>query len=181
MSFARDGAEIGPRKTYRPVLMVTLACFLLLGTAFGVLLARRGPAYLPGPTDAQSQRSEIEESAQAMGTDLGLRSGQNCCPDGAAYLGITYLPVTESVAFYYRLEGATGALVTAVAPDSPAARAGLRAEDIILSLDGEGVTPRTGLVSLLMRRKAGEAVRLTVLRGSETKDLEVRLSQRPGN
>jgi S1-C subfamily serine protease len=55
----------------------------------------------------------------------------------------------------------SGGLVTAVAPGSPADRAGLDAGDVIVSFDGRAVHTRAGLVTLLLRRRPGAKVRLS--------------------
>lgn len=82
--------------------------------------------------------------------------------------------------------GVSGALVLDVAPGSPAARAGLRATrtradgtivpgDVIVAFGGEAVESARDLRRLLDRRRPGETVRLTVIRGGERVDVDVTL------
>jgi serine protease Do len=83
------------------------------------------------------------------------------------WLGITVLPVQK-------MDRTTGALVSAIAPDSPAARAGLAPGDILLSLDGEPVNARFfEEVPVFYQRvaalPAGKTVQMQYLRGSETR------------
>jgi len=60
-------------------------------------------------------------------------------------LGITVEKLSEQLAEYFGAKA--GVLVTAVADGSPAARAGLRAGDVITSIDGQGVHTREELAT----------------------------------
>jgi serine protease Do len=60
-----------------------------------------------------------------------------------SWLGATVLPVSAETAQQLNLPDPTGALVTGVAPSSPAIRAALRAGDVILEWDGRKVDHRT--------------------------------------
>ena len=55
---------------------------------------------------------------------------------------------------------AVGVVVTGVRPGSPAARAGLNAGDVIVSLDGHTVRTHAGLVARLLLKHPGDKVRL---------------------
>ena len=74
---------------------------------------------------------------------------------------------------------APGARVRAVYPDTPAAAAGLLAGDQILSIDGTPVTGSDELVRRVGQHRAGEQLKLEILRDSRKKDLQVTLGERP--
>ena len=59
----------------------------------------------------------------------------------------------------------------------PAAKAGLQAGDILLSLDGQPVSEET-IGGLLEQKSPGDAVAAVVLRGSERKTLKIVLEER---
>jgi len=90
-----------------------------------------------------------------------------------AYLGIAggSRPLPPRVA--RRLGRDSGVEVVQVAGNSPAAAAGLRAEDLIVELDGEPVTDVADIQRLMVVEKIGEPVALRVLR--EGRELELSL------
>ena len=64
--------------------------------------------------------------------------------------------------------------VVEVIGDSPAARAGLRAEDLVVAIDGEPVRGVDDLQRLLSEDRIGADVNLSVVRGGEPRDVMVR-------
>jgi serine protease Do len=73
-----------------------------------------------------------------------------------------------------------GARISRVVPNSPAAKAGLKADDFFLSFAGRPVQDADALLDALRRNKPGEAVAIRVKRGSEEVELQVTLDRRPG-
>jgi serine protease Do len=69
----------------------------------------------------------------------------------------------------------TGAVVKQVVPDSPAAKAGLQAEDRIHSVGGIEILDVTHLQSVIGRFYAGDKVEVVVQRGEEKKTFEAEL------
>lgn len=100
------------------------------------------------------------------------------------YLGVRYVMVTEDIAERDKLSVKEGALLRgteegpAVLRDSPAAQAGLQAEDIILEVNGEKLSTERSLGSVIQKYKVGDALRLKVRRGAETLTLSVTLKER---
>jgi S1-C subfamily serine protease len=88
-----------------------------------------------------------------------------------AYLGIAggSRPLPPRVA--RRLGRDSGVEVVQVADDSPAAAAGLRAEDLIVELDGKPVTDVADIQRLMVVEKIGAPVALRVLRGGRELEL----------
>jgi serine protease Do len=97
------------------------------------------------------------------------------------YLGITMnnVGITEKNRGYYKLPDANGVIVGAVAPDGPAADAGVRRNDVIRKIDGAPVKDNQDLLAMIASRKPGESVKLEILRGQETMKLDVKLATRP--
>lgn len=79
----------------------------------------------------------------------------------------------------------SGARVIGVSDDSPAQRAGLRVDDVIVALDGEPVRSASTLVRMVRSDEPGEEITLRVRRGdgdggaTETRTVEARLASAP--
>jgi S1-C subfamily serine protease len=73
-----------------------------------------------------------------------------------------------------QLAVSSGAVITQLAADSPAARAGLQTGDIIVMLDGQTISGVDDLIRRLDWRRIGQTVPVTVLRQGEmvTRELE---------
>ena len=104
-----------------------------------------------------------------------------------AWLGAYGLePMDREVAAFLRLESQSGAVVSEVLEGSPAEKAGLKARDIILGVDGKPLPrfkPDRVVVDYLDRliaaRAPGDALSLSVLRGSERIELKATLAEEP--
>src|SRR5205085_5676753 len=90
-------------------------------------------------------------------------------PFTRGYLGLDLGEVTAEVAGRLRLREERGALVTAVASDAAAAKAGLQTDDVIIKWNGETVASARELERRIRETPAGRNVKLGVLRnGGET-------------
>jgi putative serine protease PepD len=66
-----------------------------------------------------------------------------------------------------RNDGGQGAIITSVQPDSPAAKAGIREDDIVLSVDGEPIDGQVGLVAAIRDAAPGQTVEILILRAGD--------------
>jgi len=90
------------------------------------------------------------------------------------WLGVTIQPMTPDLAKGFQLGDAQGgALVASAAPDSPAARAGLKAGDLIVEYDGRKVARADELPRAVAATPVGRAVRIGVLRDGKLVALNV--------
>jgi len=95
------------------------------------------------------------------------------------YLGVGFQTVTPRVAAYYDLGVKEGALVTQVAPNSPARQAGLQQGDVITKVDSQSVGEQKSLAQLLNQRKVNDQVSLTIMRDGKEMTMSAKLAQRP--
>lgn len=97
------------------------------------------------------------------------------------WLGVQIKPMSDEVASVLGYDAAKGAVIDSVIPDSPAAKAGLLAGDIVLNFDGKTI----GEVRDLTRAVAAEApdasAKIEVLRKGEHLTLDVTLANRTGH
>jgi len=95
------------------------------------------------------------------------------------WLGVQVQDLTPDLAEAMRIERSEGAVVTRVEPDSPARRAGIQSGDVIVAVDGGPVHGAGDLRSRIGLTPVGRTVRLTVIRKSDIRTIEVLLGQAP--
>ncbi|EHM92835.1 hypothetical protein HMPREF0975_02153 [Actinomyces sp. oral taxon 849 str. F0330] len=91
-----------------------------------------------------------------------------------AYLGVTLeTGAAES-------DGAkrAGAKIASVEGDSPADNAGLKKDDVVIAIDGKTTSQGSALTGYVRQYSANDKVKLTVIRDSKKKDIEVTLAER---
>jgi serine protease Do len=91
------------------------------------------------------------------------------------FLGVGIQNLTSDLAQWFDLPNGRGALITEVTPDSPAERAGLKADDVIVEFDGRPVEDTGSFRSRVATTEPGTSVDITVIRKGErmTKKVEV--------
>ena len=102
-------------------------------------------------------------------------------PGGAArpMLGVVLRPLDDVLAARLGLPDSRGALVDAVGPDSPAAKAGIRAGDLIVKFNGREIRDFSELRRRVSQAKVGEDLPVEVLRDGKKVSLKVRLVEEP--
>jgi serine protease Do len=93
------------------------------------------------------------------------------------YLGIHIQEVTPELATAFGLKVGGGVLVGDVAPDTPAARAGLKKGDVILELNGQPVNAPNQLSIQIAQLAPGTTVKLQIWRGGATQDVSLKLAE----
>ncbi len=95
------------------------------------------------------------------------------------WLGVVIQDVTPQLAQIYGLKKPEGAVVTKVQKDSPADKAGLKEEDIIIEFNGQKIRNRFDLSSKVANTLPGTKVKIKVLRDGKEKTLTVKLGEYP--
>lgn len=73
-----------------------------------------------------------------------------------------------------------GCLITYVAPEGPAQKAGLNVNDVVVEVNGRTVKSANDLITYIEKYKSpGDAILLTVLRNNKTLEIELTLGVRP--
>jgi serine protease Do len=94
------------------------------------------------------------------------------------WLGVSIQGVDANTAKALGLPQAKGALVASVKPGDPADRAGIKAGDVILSVDGQPVESAQDLSRLIGGMQPEQEVRITLWRQGEKKTVRVTLGRR---
>ncbi|HWK13110.1 MAG TPA: Do family serine endopeptidase [Rhizobiaceae bacterium] len=104
--------------------------------------------------------------------------------DGAVqrgWLGVQIQPVTPEIAESLGLGQQRGALVADAQQGSPALDAGIRAGDVITSVDGKSVSSPRELARLIGGLTPGKDVKVTYWRGGKASDVSMKLGELPGS
>ncbi len=96
------------------------------------------------------------------------------------FVGVQVSDLTPDLEQAFSLKSGTkGALVQAVVPKSPAEKAGLKPGDVITQLNGKAVESSGALTRGVALVAPGQSATLTVLRGTDQKQVTIKVSQRP--
>lgn len=87
-------------------------------------------------------------------------------------IGISTMQLTKQLADYFGVADGRGVLVTSVGEDSPAAKAGIKAGDVITAADGEKVEGAGDLSRTINKKKEGD-VTLTIIRNKSQRTITV--------
>lgn len=94
-----------------------------------------------------------------------------------AWLGVQIQPVTSEVADAMGLKQVSGALVDERQANSPAAKAGIKAGDVIVSVDGQPIHDSRDLAQKIGAKRPGTSVQLEVLRDGNSQTFTVALGE----
>ncbi|OJA88970.1 hypothetical protein BGV48_25565 [Burkholderia ubonensis] len=80
-------------------------------------------------------------------------------------IGVTAQEMSQSLARSFKVPALDGALISSVAGDGSAARAGLQSGDVVMAVNGERLSDAADLFILVARIKPGDPADLLVWRG----------------
>jgi serine protease Do len=78
-------------------------------------------------------------------------------------IGVNTIQLTKQLADYFGIANGKGVLVTTVTDDGPAAKAGLKAGDVVTAIDGEAIDSPGDISRVINQKKEGE-ITLTIVR-----------------
>jgi|SRR5215217_1408211 len=96
-----------------------------------------------------------------------------------AWLGVGIQDLTRDLSSALKLPVTEGAILTQVNPGSPAAKAGLKSDDVVTAIDGQPVTSSGQLTRTVALKRPGSTSTLTVFREGKKQDVKVMLGTRP--
>ncbi len=95
------------------------------------------------------------------------------------YLGVQTQELTPELKDRLKVGVDKGVVVVDVLPHSPAAKAGLKTDDVITGVDGQKVTKPEELRAAIQKMSAGKETTVKVMRGKESKEIKVQLAEMP--
>jgi serine protease Do len=97
------------------------------------------------------------------------------------FIGATIQDLTPDIAESLGVRGRKGALVAEVTPGGPADKAGVKAGDAVLALNGQALNSNADLTRRVGQARPGDRLRLEVLREGRTLQLELVAGERPAD
>ena len=158
-SFLQTDASINPGNSGGPLLNMA-------GEVIGINTAIRANAQGIGFAIPSNMASQIIEE---------LRESKNV---SRGWLGVTVQNVDENMAKALGLKNAKGALIGSVMPDEPAAKAGLRAGDVVIAVGDTRIADASELTRAVAKLKPKSTTVLTIVRDGEEMKLKVKLGER---
>lgn len=97
----------------------------------------------------------------------------------SGYLGVQAALLDPQTATYYGLP--VGDYIKTVEPGTPAAKAGLKAKDIVTAVDGQAIDQNHDLHTMIPAHQPGQTVKLSVYRSGRQLTISVKLAAMPKN
>ncbi len=141
---------------------LSLLVSLILST--GIALAQQTPK---PPTPSDNSNAELGDNSFSV------------IVMGDGFLGVYAEDITKENMSRYSLNQVRGVAVTRVVKDSPAEKAGLRKDDVILRIDNEPVTSVRRLNRLVSEIAPDQTVRVAISRGGAEQELVATMGRRP--
>jgi len=116
-------------------------------------------------------------AALVLATMVGTANGEELRRRGM--MGVQIAPVTDENRERLQLGSGSGIVVQGTMPGTPAEAAGLQANDVIVKIGEEAVADFQGSLNLLRRYRAGDTLKLTVMRAGQPVAVEFALAERP--
>ena len=95
------------------------------------------------------------------------------------YMGATIQNLSPEIAESLGLRGQRGAVVAELVPNGPASRGGVQPGDVVTAVNGRPVTSSSEMTREVARARAGDILRLDVVRQGRRQTIEVRSGTRP--
>lgn len=124
-------------------------------------------------------RQAVEQLEGFQGVVVGDEDGLPGLLDGedASWLGVELREVTSEVAKNLKLPAERGVVVGSVVPDSPAAKAGLKENDVVTEINGQRIEGVAQFRRMIREIPAGRTAQLTVWRDGRSQTLNVTLGK----
>ena len=123
-----------------------------------------------------SQTGGYQGLSFAIPIDIAMKVKDQLLAQGhvtRGYVGVTVQPLSAWLADSFGLKKPEGALVNSVVPGSPAAKAGLKAGDVILRVDGSTIASSSDLPARVAAMKPGFRTQLDVWRNNGSQRITV--------
>jgi serine protease Do len=151
------------------------------GNSGGPLLNMAGEVI--GITNAKRVQTGVEGVGYAISSNEASPLIQDLINNGyivRPYLGVsTETIVNNSYARWYGLKVNSGVRITAVGADSPAGKAGLQVNDVIVKFNGQDIIDAQQLIDVVNKAQVGQTVEMSYWHGSVEQTINIMLTETP--
>jgi PDZ domain len=116
---------------------------------------------------------KVEDGGAVAIAGGGAGKAEPAKKEKVTWLGVATGPVGDDVRAQLPLKDGEAITITHVVPESPAAKAGIEAHDILTRFDSQIIVSPEQLKTLVKMHKAGDKVKLSTLRKGQPREAEV--------
>jgi hypothetical protein len=136
------------------------------------------------PAEATVEETEASDHQDSPEHKVIIRSielpdGENAPRKDAAWLGVSLKEAGEELTAQLSLAPGVGLVATFVAPDSPAARAGLQKNDLLVEFQDQSLVLPAQLRKMVQARKEGDVVKIKFYRSGKPQTVSATLAKAP--
>jgi len=141
-----------------------IAAFVLPLLVMGMACGQAGETPVPQKEVQKQRQKEIQEAVTYS---------------GSGFLGVSTKDMSPSLAREMNMSTKNGALVTDVVDDSPALKAGIAEDDVIIEFNGTAIDDAGDLIKAVRKADPGSKATVVVVRGTQKKTLQATLGKVP--
>lgn len=157
--FIQTDASINPGNSGGPLLDMNGK---VIGINTAIVAAGQGIGFAIPSNMAKGIISQLQESKVVQ----------------RGWLGVTIQELDENTARALGLKEAKGALIAEAIPGQPAAKAGIRSGDVVVSINGQPIPDSSTLLRVVAQQTPGDKIEVEVIRQGRTRSFTVTLDAR---
>lgn len=94
------------------------------------------------------------------------------------WIGVAIQDISDEIADYYGIKDKKGVIVSDVFEGDPADKAGIRAKDVIIEVNGKSISTSRELTGMIADIGVGDVAEIKIIRDGEEKKFKVKVAQR---
>lgn len=151
--------------------------FPALGATKTVVIEKAAPLAAAEAEKLAEEETESAAERNVIIKSIELADGERTERKDLPWLGVSLTEADEALTAQLKLDPGVGLVVTYVAPDSPAAKAGLQKHDVLVEFQDQSLVVPAQLRKLVQARKEGDTVKLKYYRAGQPETVSATLAK----